>query len=202
MKVLNLLVLLFVLAVGASAQVVSDRSEALDVSVLQKKWSMQVRNPALDEDPLRINQEQMELQRAQRVILRENEIRANQGLPPLNLPRDTPKRGSVMVQPPSVEYVYEAKFMNTGQRKIRKLVWEYVFSEPASQREVGRRQFQSKVNIRPGKTASVTMRSVAPPASTVNVTQTGKKLREQYSEQIIIQSIEYDDGSAWQRPSN
>jgi hypothetical protein len=201
MKVLNLLLMLLLLAGGASAQAVSDRSAASDVAVLQKNWRMQVRNPALDEDPLRINQEQMEIQRAQRAIQRENEIRARQGQPPLNLPRGTPSRGA-MTEPPSVEYVYEVKFMNTGQRKIRKLVWEYVFLEPGTEREVSRRQFQSKVSIRPGKTGSVVMRSASPPAGTVNVTQTGKKLREQYAEQIVIQSIEYDDGSVWQRPPN
>jgi hypothetical protein len=107
-----------------------------------------------------------------------------------------------MSKPVSVEYLYEAKFMNTGERKIRKLVWEYVFFEPGTQNEVGRRQIESKVSINPGKIGSVAVRSASPPSGIVSVSQTGKKPQEQYSEQVVIKSIEYDDGSVWQRPAN
>ncbi|HEY0320173.1 MAG TPA: hypothetical protein VGC66_04310 [Pyrinomonadaceae bacterium] len=201
MKVLNLLLLLFLLAGSAAAQAISNPSGAPGVAVIKQSWRRIERNPALDEDPMRINQEEMDIQRAQRATQRENAIRASRGQDPLPLPRGTPSRRSIS-KPLWVEYVYEARFMNTGTLKIRKLVWEYVFFEAGTKQEVGRRLIESKVNISPGKTGSVTVRSASPPASTVNVEQTGKKLREQYSEQVVIQSIEYDDGSVWQRPAN
>lgn len=201
MKVLNLLLLLFLLAGGAAAQAISNPSSAPGVSVIKQNWRRIERNPALDEDPMLINQEEMELQRVQRAIQRENALRIRRGQEPLPLPRGTPSRGSIG-KPVSVEYVYEAKFMNTGTLKIRKLVWEYVFFEAGTEREVGRRRNESKVSISPGKTGNATVRSASPPAGIITIAQTGKKPREQYSEQVIIQSIEYADGSVWQRPAN
>lgn len=202
MKTLNLL-LLFILSGGvASAQGISNQSQAPEgVAVIKQSWRMQVRNPALDEDPLLINQEQMDLQRAQRERQRENAIRASRGQDPLPLPRGTPSRRG-MAGSASTEYIYEAKFSNTGGRKIRRVVWEYVFLVPGSQQEVGRRQFDSKVSMAPGKTQSITVRSASPPANTVDVSQTGKKLRDQYTERVVIKSIEYEDGTLWQSPSN
>jgi hypothetical protein len=201
MKALYLLLLLLLLAGVASAQAVSNPSDAPGVVVIEKSWRMIVRNPALEEDPLRVNQEEMELQRAQREVQRENTNRASRGQEPLPLPRRNPSsRGPT--GPIFMEYVYEAKFRNTGERKIRKLVWEYVFLEPGTEHEIGRRKIESKVSISPGKTGNVVERSPSPPAGTINVSQAGKKMREQYTEQVVIERIEYADGSVWQRSAN
>jgi hypothetical protein len=202
MKIINLVLLLFLLAGGASAQAVSTPSDAPGVAVIEKNWRREMRNPALEEDPLRPNREQAEMERAMKQNQRDNALRNNIGLPPLPPPPRVPSSRSDDTPSLTIEYVYRAKISNTGTKAIRKLVWEYVFFDPSTQREVGRRRNESKVNISPGKTSNVVVRSASPPAGTVNVAQTGKKSQEQYSEQVVIQRIEYADGSVWRRDSN
>jgi hypothetical protein len=42
------------------------------------------------------------------------------------------------------------------------------------------------------------MRSGTPPTGTIDASNAGKKSRDQYSEQIVIQRVGYADGSVWQ----
>ncbi len=206
MKILNSLLLLLLLAVGVSAQAVSNGADAPGVAVLEKNWRREVRNPMLEEDPMRANIEQEELERAMKQNQRTNAIRASMGLPPVPPPSRVPSaRDDDRAPAPSsliVLYVYRAKVSNTGSKAIRKLVWEYVFFDPSTQKEVGRRRHENKVNIRPGKSTNLVARSVSPPTGVIDAAQAGKKSRNQYAEQIVIQRIEYADGAVWQRKSN
>ena len=102
----------------------------------------------------------------------------------------------------AVAYVYEVKIRNTGEKRIRTLTWEYVFFEPGTELEVGRRRFVSRVNIPPGRTGNVVMRSTSPPTGTFDAAKAGKKSSDQYAEQVVIQSVVYADGSVWQAASN
>jgi hypothetical protein len=209
MKIINSLLLLFLLAGIGSAQAVSNPPEstprdAPGLTVIEKKWSKQVRNPLLEQDPMRASAEALELQRARQQNQRDNSIRASLGLPPLPPPMAGPRTmsGEREARPgrPTVEYIYRAKVNNTGSKAIRKMVWEYVFFDPATQKEVGRRRYENKVNIRPGKSSNVIARSLTPPTGTIDANQVGKQPKDQYSEQIVIQRIEYADGSVWLRP--
>lgn len=180
-------------------QDVSDQSATPNVTVIQKKWRIDVRNPALDKDPVEAMNERDQAERQRKATERTNETLAERGMPSptMQVPDVDRTARSRGVQ---VTYVYELKLKNTADKAIRTLTWEYVFLEPGSDVEVGRRRFVSKVNIGRGKTTNVVMRSAVPPASTIDARQAGKKPREQYSEQIVIQSVEYDDGSVWRRP--
>ena len=202
MKFFNLALLLFLGAGIASAQDLKTTAEAPGLSVVEKSWRGQVRNPALEEDPLRANEEQREIERASRQTQRENAIRESLGLPQVPLPA-TPSTSNEPHAPnrPYVLYTYQAKVRNTGTKEVRKLVWEYVFFEPGTQKEVGRRRNENRVNIRPGKTVSVWVRSLSPPTDTISVTQTNKKMRDQYTEQVVIQKVEFADGTVWLRGS-
>jgi hypothetical protein len=199
MRVISLLLLLFLTGVYAPAQDLSTATDAPGIVVLEKKWRSEVRNPALEEDPLKVNEEQREQERAARQNQADNVIRARLGLPALPPPLPRPSTRPAMGKP-TVEYVYQAKIKNTGTKAISRLVWEYVFFDPATQREVGRRRYESKVKIRPGKTESLTARSSSPPTGTVDAAQAGKKMKELYTEKVLIERIEYADGSFWSRP--
>jgi hypothetical protein len=99
-------------------------------------------------------------------------------------------------------FIYKFTVKNTGSKIIRKLVWEYSFTDPATQRTVGRRQYKSNVKIRPGMTANLVVRSSLPPIGIFNVAQAGgQNSQDQSPEQMVIQSIKYADGSVWQRSS-
>jgi hypothetical protein len=201
MKVPCSILLLFLFGTCASAQALSNPSVIPNVTVVQKKWRIEVRNPALEKDPLSANKERQQEEIEQRGDARENENRIRQGEPTLP-PRvrvPAPETGARGLW---VTYVYEVKVRNTGEKQIRTLTWEYVFFEPGTEREVGRRRFVSKVSISPGRTRNVVMRSASSPTGTIDARKAGKKSRDHYSEQVVIQSVRYADGSIWQAASN
>jgi hypothetical protein len=132
---------------------------------------------------------------------RNNEIMVERGMPAptTQVPdanRNARRRGII------VTYVYEAKVSNKGDKVIRKLIWDYIFFEQGTEKEVGRRRFVSKVNIGPGKTTDLVVRALAAPTSTVDARVADKKPQGQYSEKTVIRSVYYADGSIWRLPSN
>jgi hypothetical protein len=200
MKALNLLLMMFLLAGIAAAQAPTSPPDAPGVIVMKNHWRREVRNPALDEDPLSVAQDQSDLERARKETMQENVDRAKANQPPLRIPtsatrRDTPGRIST-------EYVYVATISNTGAKTIRKLIWEFVLFDPKTQREVGHHRFTNEVNLRPGTTANLVGRSQFPPASIVDATKAGEESPGQYSQQVVIYRIEYKNGPVWERTSN
>jgi len=201
MKTLSLMLLLFLLVDASSAQNSSTLSNPPDVAVLEKNWRLEIRDPALDDDPFRANDDHDSTVRAQRENDRMNAIRIKKGSnPEPYVPPAWPI--GIILQAPSSTYIYSVKIRNTGAKTIRVLVWEYMFIEPDTQKEVGNHRYTSKVNIHPSKCGNVVERSVSPPNMIIDAGNVGKKLREQLSERVVIHRIEYADGSFWQRPSN
>src|SRR5687767_7342090 len=111
----TLVLLLFTLSTSAQGP-----SAQPGVTVMQKRWRIDVRNPALEKDPLRSIKRREQEVRAQTEVARQNENRIREGLPalppPIRLPvAETGARGL------SVTYIYEVKFHNSGQKRIRRL---------------------------------------------------------------------------------
>lgn len=194
MKALCPVLLLFLAAVNASGQAVVNSVVMPNLEVIEKEWRVEKHNPMLDDNPLRLVDEinQAEINRR---TPRQNTARTRQLLPePTPDPIPEP---DVVTTEISTRYVYQVKFKNTGDKAIKTLTWDYVFSEPGTQNEVGRHRFVSKVNISPGKTKNLVMRTGSPPTGSINAKNAGKKLREQYAEQVVVQGIQYADGSVW-----
>ncbi|HKQ79140.1 MAG TPA: hypothetical protein VJ810_35925 [Blastocatellia bacterium] len=181
---------LFLFASCAAAQVLSDLPSKPNVIVLQKKWRMEVRNAALDEDQFKVLKEREQEERERRDLERQNEIRTRQGMP-TSTPPD--RRPATRARGISITHIYEVKIRNTGEKEIRTLTWDYVFFDPGTEREVGRRRFVSEVRIGPGKTRNVVVRSATSPTGAIDAAQAGKKSRDLYSERVIIQSVGYAD---------
>ena len=198
MKVLSSGLVLFLVAICASAQTASTPP---DVKVLQNSWRIEVRNPALEQDPLAPNKERLREESEQRSAARENENRARLGEPalPPSVRRSAPETGAGRL---SVIYVYEIKVRNTGRKEIRTLTWEYVFFEPGTAQEVGRLQMVSLVSIKPGTNRHLVKRTTSSPTGTVDASKAGQKPSEQYSVQVVIRSIAYADGSVWSAAPN
>ena len=198
MKILSSALVLFLIAVSASAQTSSAPPE---VTVMQNRWRIDLYNPALDKDPLAASKEHQQEEIQQQAAARENENRIRRGepaLPPV-VSKSAPDTGDHRL---TAFYVYELKVRNTGRREIRTLTWEYVFFEPGTAREVGRLRFVNKVDMRPGTTKHLVVRSKASPTGTLDATKAGKNARDQYSEQVVIRRIEYADGSVWSSVAN
>ena len=192
MKLLCSALSLFVFASCALAQ---------DVTIVPKKWRIDVRNPALDRNPVADMQARQAADQMRKETERNNELMVERGMPAptTQVPdanRNARRRGIL------VTYLYEAKVTNNSEKVIRTLVWDYVFFEPGTENEVGRRRFVSKVNISEGKTMNLVERSLAAPTSTVDARVADKKPQEQYSEKTVILSVQYADGSMWRPPSN
>jgi len=198
MKSICALLLAVLLAGSVSAQVSADSSDMAGVTVIQKDWYMEVNNPAFEKSPFGPIEELQQTRQTRRAVQRQNEIRARRGLPPLRTPNPSPPEPDTSSGKSPDVYTYKLKVRNTGQKTIRAIIWEYVFFEPDSQREVGRLQFVSEGKLNPGQTKTLTANSLSPPSSTINVRESGKKLRQQYAEKIIIQAIEFADGTFWE----
>ena len=181
-----------------------------DIVLLQKGWSSERRNPALDDDPFAANADFIDAQRAQRMNELQNAIRArgseSREPPPQrpsrttdpNRPKDTFEKAKDT--PPSTDrrtiYTYRAKVKNTGAKTIRVVHWGYAFIDPDTQQPLGLHRYSTKVRIRPGESADLAGRSGSPQTSTVNANNAAKKLEEV----IFIFRVEYDDGAVWQIP--
>lgn len=165
----------------------------------KSNWQKQLHNAALDQDQIEAQKERDREEQARRERERLNERLSEQGMPTRQEPYSRPKTSPSGT---SVVYVYEVKIKNIGEKDIRKLAWDYVSSDPATERELGRRRFVSEIKIGPGKTKNVIMRTSTSPTGTVDAARAGKKPQNLYSESLIVQSIDYADGSVWKAASN
>lgn len=192
---------LFLFASCVLAQASSDKSTPPNVTIVPKKWRIDVRNPKLERNPVADMQARQAAEQMRKDTERNNEIMVERGMPgpTTQVPdanRNSRPRGTIVL------YVYEAKVTNNADKAIRTVIWDYVFFEPGTEKEVGRRRFVSKVNIGPGKTTDLVVRSLAAPTSTVDARHASKKPQDQYLEKAVIQSVQFADGSMWRPPSN
>jgi hypothetical protein len=195
MKALGSVFVMFLLVSCAAAQALSESASTPDVTVLQKKWRMDVHK-----DPYYDQHDREQEERARRNWEIQNEKLREQGMPTKGRPESpsTTKARSGL----SVTYIYEVKVRNTGEKDVRTLSWDYVFSDPSTKQELGRQRFLIDVKLGHGKTRNVVVRAFSFPTGTIDAAKAGKKSRDMYSEQVIIQSISYADGSVWKAGSH
>jgi hypothetical protein len=101
--------------------------------------------------------------------------------------------------PPRYVFLYKISIRNGGQKAIKEVDWDYIFSDAAAGQELDRRQFTGVERIGPGKSKELSFLTTAPPAKTINTQALNKKEREGLSEQVIIVRVLYEDGTVWQR---
>jgi hypothetical protein len=193
MKILKMALLMILLAGSIAAQSPSSTSGVPDMAVIKISWRWVGHNPKLDNVPLIGNPE-----RALRMAVNTARTNADPTQPLLSVP-------PVETPPPTVRpwtgFIYYFTVKNTGAKIIRNVVFEYAFTDPSTQRTVGRRQYKSKVKIRPGMLANLIVHTSLPPIGTINATQAGDDSQDQSLEHVVIQRIKYADGSVWQRDS-
>jgi hypothetical protein len=97
-------------------------------------------------------------------------------------------------------YAYRVKMQNTNTKAIDIVFWEYQFIDNAANSgTVTRRQFLCGVNIKPDKGKEVQAFSLSGPSEVVNVDAMANKPGSPAKEQVVINRVEYADGSIWQR---
>lgn len=94
-------------------------------------------------------------------------------------------------------FAYRIKVKNSSAKIAEIVFWEYRFYDPANPNLVARRQFLCGVNIRPDKDKELEGFSLSGPSDVVSVgTLAGQS---QFKEDVLINRVEYADGTIWQR---
>lgn len=94
-------------------------------------------------------------------------------------------------------FAYRIKVKNTTAKVVEIVFWEYQFTEAEKPEALARRQFLCGVNIRPDKDKELEGFSLSGPSDVVSVDALADKSR--FKENVLINRIEYADGSIWQR---
>ena len=95
-------------------------------------------------------------------------------------------------------FAYRVKIKNAGDKVVEVLFWEYQFLDPTNAENVSRHQFLCGLTLGQGKEKELEGFSVSNPSSVVNVETLAKKGSHD-RERVVINRVEFTDGSIWQR---
>jgi hypothetical protein len=100
---------------------------------------------------------------------------------------------------PTDGFAYRIKVQNPSEKVVEIIFWEYQFQDPANPDLVARRQFLCGVTIAAGKGKELEGFSVSGPSDVVNVKTLADNAAKPFKESVLINRVEYADGSIWQR---
>ena len=98
-------------------------------------------------------------------------------------------------------FAYRIKVQNASEKIVEAVFWEYQFRDPANPDLVARRQFLCVVNIASGKGKELEGFSLSGPSDVVDVKTLADKSANPFKENVLINRVEYTDGSVSQRKS-
>jgi hypothetical protein len=93
-------------------------------------------------------------------------------------------------------YLYRIKVQNGSPKAAEIVFWEYRFVDPANPELIARRQFLCGVNIPADKGKDLEGFSLSGPSDVVSVKTLADNV---FKEDVLINRVEYADGSIWQR---
>jgi hypothetical protein len=96
-------------------------------------------------------------------------------------------------------FAYQVKVKNASTKVVEIVFWEYQFVDPANTATVARRQFLCGVQIKPDKEKELLAFSSFGPTDVINVGSLANKSGDAFRENVVINRVEYTDGSIWQR---
>lgn len=96
-------------------------------------------------------------------------------------------------------FAYRVKLQNASTKVIEVLFWEYQFIDPSNPNTISRRQFLCGVNIKPDKEKELQAFSLSGPSDVISVGSLANKSGNLFQEKIVINRVEYADGTIWQR---
>lgn len=94
-------------------------------------------------------------------------------------------------------YAYRIKVQNASTKAVEVVFWEYQFQDPANPSNVARRQFLCGVNIPAGKSKDLEGFSLSGPSDVVDVKTLDSGAA--FKENVVINRLEFSDGTIWQR---
>ena len=96
-------------------------------------------------------------------------------------------------------YAYRVRVQNASAKVVEIVFWEYQFIDPANPASAARRQFLCGVSIKPDKEKELQAFSTFGPTDVVDAGSPGDKSENAFRERVLINRVEYKDGSVWQR---
>jgi hypothetical protein len=96
-------------------------------------------------------------------------------------------------------FAYRVKVRNSSTKTIEVVFWEYQFKETANPVAITRRQFLCGVSIKPDKDKELKAFSALGPSEVINVESLTNKSGNYFEENVVINRVEYADGTIWQR---
>lgn len=96
-------------------------------------------------------------------------------------------------------FAYRIKVENSATKVVEIVFWEYQFHDPADPALVSRHQFLCGVNIAAKKSKDLEGFSLSGPADVVNVSTLANNTGSPFKENVLINRVEYSDGSMWER---
>jgi hypothetical protein len=90
------------------------------------------------------------------------------------------------------KYTARTTLKNTGTKTIKTVSWDYIFTDANEQKELKRYKLQSRQQVLPGETQTLTRGVELDPKDNMRHITTGKQ-------SIEITRIEYTDGSVWRK---
>jgi len=96
-------------------------------------------------------------------------------------------------------FEHRIKVRNAGTKVVEVLFWEHQFIESLNPANVMRRQFICGVEMKPKKEMEVQAFTVSNPGAVISVDTLAKNPDKPFEERVVINRVEYKDGSIWQR---
>jgi hypothetical protein len=97
-------------------------------------------------------------------------------------------------------FSYQAKIHNASGKPIEIIFWEYQFTDPGDAANLTRRQFLCGVSIKPEKDKELKAFTLMGPHNVISVDTLAKKTTASGEAKVVINRVEFADGSIWQRP--
>jgi hypothetical protein len=105
----------------------------------------------------------------------------------------TPKADDV------VGYTYTANVRNASGKTIEVVFWEYRFTEPPRPANVVRRQFLCAMKLKKGDIKELSAFSQSGPSDVIDASSLAEPAGKRFNEEVIVNRIEFSDGSILQR---
>ena len=196
-------ILIMLISESLSGQV---KTEDYSVEVLGSKWS-QYRQKIEKDNQTNVRAQPLS-NRANKNFERNRRVNDPVGTPDPNA--DTIEGRSAALEknvqearsPKSVfidGFLYQARIRNAGRNTIEVLFWEYQFKARANPANVASRQFLCGVKIKPGKEQELSVFSTFSPGGVISAGSLEDKSDKLFEEKILINRVEYADGTIWQR---
>ena len=96
-------------------------------------------------------------------------------------------------------FTYEVRFKNLSPKQAQLIFWEYVFKEIANPEQVTRHRFVCAVKIKADQDKLLQVFTTLGPTAVIDVKNMARGSEKKIDGSVVIDRIEFEDGSVWQR---